>query len=94
VQMSAPDTRLAVLADVMTGQYLQDLYTCIFVALTRAHPNLTRDEFDNHIAIGVLEAMEAITVIAKQTGLIKFQTLTGAPVTGEVTAAAPLTGGQ
>ncbi len=92
------------LAAVMSQKNIHDLYTCVFLALTRAHPTLTRKEFDNECELGPLELMEQIFVIADQTGVIKLKKPTpteaaaammlGKSVTGEEGAASPPTGAE
>jgi hypothetical protein len=42
----------------------------IYWALTRAHPQLTRAQFDD-LPIGMLEMIDAIGIVAQQTGMMK-----------------------
>lgn len=72
IRQAGRDGIMDALGQVLDAAAIQNLYTCIFVALTRAHPDLTRDEFDGEFAIGILEAMEATQVIGQQTGIIRF----------------------
>jgi hypothetical protein len=53
--------------DTATYDKLLDI---AYTALTRAHPELTRDEF-NDLPITVLELVVAMTTIAKQAGLFR-----------------------
>jgi hypothetical protein len=46
------------------------LLDIVFAALTRAHPTLPREEFDDW-PIGTYELLDALPVIAKQTGLMR-----------------------
>jgi hypothetical protein len=46
------------------------LLDIVFAALTRAHPSIAREEFDDW-PIATWELVESIPVIAKQTGLLR-----------------------
>ncbi|HWE05186.1 MAG TPA: hypothetical protein VG274_00670 [Rhizomicrobium sp.] len=46
------------------------LLDIVFAALTRAHPSMTREEFDDW-PIATWELVESIPVIARQTGLLR-----------------------
>lgn len=78
--------RMERLGEVLSEQNLHDIYTAIYVALKKGHPDLTRDEFDE-IPIGNLDAIEAMNVIARQTGTIR-QARPGETAAGEARAAA------
>ena len=92
------------LAKTLSKENLHDLYTCVYMALTRAHPQLTRDEFDSECELGPLEVIEQIFTVADQTGVIKLKKPTptenaaalmfGKSVQGEGQAASPQTGAQ
>lgn len=47
-----------------------DLLNIVFLALTRGHPDLSRDEFDN-MPVPTMDLVLAVIVIASQTGVIK-----------------------
>lgn len=76
---------LASLADALTTQGIKDLDTIVYWALERGHPGLTPEEFDE-MSVGVMDAVEATLVIAKQTGVIR-QGKAGDPKPGEAKAA-------
>lgn len=46
------------------------LLDIVYLALSRAHPNLARDEFDD-MPIQTMELVNAIPTIAEQTGMLK-----------------------
>ena len=70
--------RLRPLVEGDDGNNLKLMYDAIFAALQRGHRSLTRDEFDNEMSVGVMEAFEAFRPIAQQTGLIQFTATGGA----------------
>lgn len=71
--MSLPkERRLLELAKVLTGPNYRKLNDVIFLAIQRGHPALLREEYDAEWEVGTMEMIEAFTVIAQQTGLIKF----------------------
>jgi hypothetical protein len=55
-------------ADEVTDDDLGVLYDIAYIALTRAHPELTRDEFDD-LPVTISELMNAIVVIGEAAGL-------------------------
>lgn len=61
------------MSGIMTEENLNKLYTCLYMALTRAHPKLQRKEFDEELEVGTLELLDCVFTIANQTGVIKFQ---------------------
>jgi hypothetical protein len=63
--------KMAKLFELMEGDNLKLMYDCVFLAIQRGHPDLTREEFDE-MEVGVLEAFESLYPIAQQTGLIKI----------------------
>jgi hypothetical protein len=72
IQMGAPadpskQTGEPVRLDTPTYDRLTDI---VFHALTRAHPELTRADFDD-MAIDTAELFAAVNVIARQAGLLK-----------------------
>jgi hypothetical protein len=58
------------LSRTLSPKGMHDLYTITFTALTRAHKELLREEFDEW-PLGTMETVEAVIVIAKQTGLLR-----------------------
>lgn len=71
--MSAPQSvRLQMLATVLSGENYRKLNDCIFLALERGHPELTRREYDEEWEVGTLEMVNAFITIAERTGLIKI----------------------
>lgn len=52
-----------------TDDQMEKLYSSVFIALTRAYPSLTRDEFDD-LPISYEECMKAFPIIADAAGLI------------------------
>jgi len=76
------------LADELIGAYndmppmvLDAIIDACYAALTRAHPKITREEFDG-MEITVPELMRAITVITEQSGIFK-PVSEGVSATGE-----------
>jgi hypothetical protein len=63
---------------VAGAQGFDDLCTAVYHALTRAHPGLTRDEFDN-MPVTTLELIQASGIIAQQTGLMQRPAAAAAP---------------
>lgn len=61
---------LGMLSKALTEQGMKDLYTVLYWSLQRGHRDLKREEFDD-MPIGTLDAIEAVMVIAKQTGVIR-----------------------
>lgn len=59
----------AALAQV-DNQTIEALTEMVFWSLTRAHPKLTRAEFDD-MEVGLRELIDAIPVIVDATGLVK-----------------------
>jgi hypothetical protein len=68
----APDTKMADL----TGDDFDTLVEITYVALTQAHPTLTREEFEE-LPIGMVEMVAAIGTIMEQSKLYR------APKAGE-----------
>jgi hypothetical protein len=60
------------------AQHYEDLLEAVFAALTRAQPMLDRAEFEDW-PIATWELVEAIPVIAIQTGLLKATRRSGKP---------------
>lgn len=58
------------LSHTLTAEGMHKLYTIAFTALTRAHKELTREEFDEW-PLGTIECVEAVILIARQTGLLR-----------------------
>lgn len=61
---------LGALGKALTEKGMKDLYTILFLSLQRGHKDLTREEFDD-MPIGTLDAIEAVMVISRQTGVIR-----------------------
>lgn len=61
-----------------------------WMALTRAHPSMTREEFEE-MPIGTMELVLAVLIIAQQTGVIR-PGKAGEPKTGEAPAGNSQTG--
>lgn len=71
--MSSPkEMRLQNLAKVLTGENYHKINDCVFLALERGHPNITRKYYDEEMEVGTMETVEAFTVIAERTGLIRI----------------------
>lgn len=62
--------RLEAFADAVDEQGYDNLLTINYLALTRGHKDLTREEFED-MPISTLELIESIVVIARQTGILK-----------------------
>jgi len=77
-------------AQVMDEAAYRDLVTIAWLALTRAHPALTRDEFEN-MPVGTMELVLAVLIIAQQTGVIR-PGKPGDPRPGEAPAGSSQTG--
>jgi hypothetical protein len=94
--MSAPQSiRLKMMTKVLTGENYRKLNDCIFLALERGHPDLTRKEYDEEWEVGTMEMIDAFVVIAERTGLIKTVPAgSGAAKPGEEEAAASSLIGQ
>lgn len=74
--------------DDLSEEDMRLLYDVTYIALTRAHPNLTREEFEN-LPVTFDQLVVAIPIIAKQAGM---QMEVGPQATaGEAQAAAPPT---
>lgn len=56
--------------DRLTQEILGDMTGMAFEALRRGHPDLTRAEFDQ-MPLGIAELVDAMNVIALQTGLVR-----------------------
>jgi hypothetical protein len=51
-------------------EFLDDLGTALFWALSKAHPYLTREEFDDK-PIRIIEMLQALSIVAEQTGMLE-----------------------
>ena len=58
----------------MSEATVNDLFAVIFLSLSRAYPDLTQDQFDN-LPISMIEAIQAVFVVMKQTGMIDKDTV-------------------
>jgi hypothetical protein len=75
VPLLAPRQNRVVLPGLMRlgkepAEQYEPLLDIVFAALTRAHPSITRAEFEDW-PIATWELVESIPVIAKQTGLLR-----------------------
>ena len=61
----------ATLARYLDTNSYDTLATLVFTALTRAHPNLARDEFDD-MAIDTFDLIAAVAPIARAAGLVRM----------------------
>lgn len=64
---------LSQLSEALDEQGMRDLATVLYWALERGHPELTRAAFDD-MAIGTLDMVEALSVVARQTGVMRQTT--------------------
>jgi hypothetical protein len=60
-------------------QFFDVICDALYWALTRAHPQTTRAQFDD-MAIGMLEMIDAIGIVAQQTGMMKRSEPVTAPL--------------
>src|SRR5215469_16216778 len=67
---AARENDLAYLGRFIDEATYDELATAAFAALTRAHPDLKRTEFDD-MAIETLELLGAVSTIARQAGLLR-----------------------
>jgi hypothetical protein len=58
------------MAHQMTDEVFDAITGAVFGALKRAHPEMSRDEFDD-MPIPLLELIDAIGIIAQQTGMMR-----------------------
>lgn len=58
------------MAHSLEPEFFDTVADALYWALTRAHPQLTRAQFDD-TAMGMLEMIDAIGVVAQQTGMMK-----------------------
>lgn len=74
----------------LTTEEYDDLSLIVFYGLKRAHPNLTRDQFDD-TPLSIRDLMVAVTVVSQQTGIMKKED--GSAAVGEdIVAKPPQTG--
>jgi hypothetical protein len=77
------------LADQGDPEFFELIESAVYWAVTRAHPSLTRTEFDD-MPIGTLELIDAIGVIAQQTGMMRKVDPSVAPLAaGETSTISP-----
>lgn len=81
---------LKAFAKAIDEQTYRDLVTIAYTAVTRAHPEMTRAEFDE-MPIGTMELILSVLVIAQQTGVIRPK-MPGEPPSGEAPAGDSQTG--
>lgn len=80
------EDKFEAIQSLIQGENLKRLYDCLFLALHRGHTELTRDEFDNEIGPGLLDAFAAITPLAQAAGILRAMPANlpeGAPPKGE-----------
>jgi len=81
--MSSPALiRNKMLASVLNAENYRKLNDCVFLAIERGHPDLTRKEFDEEWEVGTMDMIQAFTTIAVQTGLIKLVPVKDVPTAG------------
>ena len=71
--VAAQESNLAYLSRFIDEPTYEQLAAVAFTALTRAHPELTRSEFDE-MPIDTLELIASVSVIARQAGLLRAVT--------------------
>ncbi len=71
----------------MTTEEYDDLTLIVYWGLRRAHPSLTRDQFDD-VPISTIDLLRAMTTVARQTGAVAVGE-GGAAAVGEDKAPAP-----
>lgn len=76
----------------ITEEQVDDLYLVLYTGLTRAHPTLTRDEFDG-MPISVEDALAAFPIVAIASGFyraplvsdpLELKTLDSSSQTGDI----------
>ncbi|HTT84967.1 MAG TPA: hypothetical protein VMF67_15935 [Rhizomicrobium sp.] len=68
--LAAKESDLAYLARFVDAPTYDELAALVYTALTRAHPELERQEFDD-MPIETLELIGAVSVVARQAGLLR-----------------------
>jgi len=68
----------ALLADIrnappLTEDQYEDISSIVFWGLKRAHPDLTREQFDD-VPLSMIEMMENVKVVSEATGIVKKAT--------------------
>jgi hypothetical protein len=63
------------------ADFIDTVAAAVYGALTRAHPALTRAEFDD-MPIGLIEMIDAIGVVAQQTGMMRKVEPESGPLAG------------
>lgn len=69
------------MAHALEPEFFDTICDALYWALTRAHPQLTRAQFDD-MPIGVLEMIDAIGMVAQQTGMMKRVDPSAGPLAG------------
>lgn len=71
------------LSRILSPEVLRDLYTVVYMALKRGHKGLTRAQFDEDFSCGVLDTIESVLTISRQTGVIRQASAGETPPKGE-----------
>jgi len=67
----------------LEAEFFDLVSDALYWSLTRAHPALTRQQFDD-MPIGMIEMVDAVGIIAQQTGMMRRTEDTAGPLaTGE-----------
>jgi hypothetical protein len=72
------------MAHALEPEFFDTICDALYWALTRAHPQLTRQQFDD-MPIGMLEMIDAIGMVAQQTGMMKRVDPSAGPLAGGAT---------
>jgi hypothetical protein len=67
------------MAHSLEPEFFDTICDALYWALTRAHPQLTRAQFDD-MPMGMLEMIDCIGVVAQQTGMMKRVEPSAAPL--------------
>lgn len=75
----------------MNQEQYDTVVSFVYIAMTRAHPALTKEEFDD-MAFPLEDMMQALQTIGLQTGMLKKSVGSEQPETGEAKAGESQTG--
>jgi hypothetical protein len=76
------------MAHSLEPEFFDTVCNALYWALTRAHPQLTRQQFDD-MPMGMLEMIDCIGIVAQQTGMMKRVEPSAAPLADPNAAASP-----
>jgi hypothetical protein len=76
------------MAHSLEPEFFDTICNALYWALTRAHPQLTRQQFDD-MPMGMLEMIDCIGVVAQQTGMMKRVEPSAAPLADPNPPASP-----